>query len=439
MGGERSRDHRDIAKGDSVDLETIPQQARERIEKISKADLLVGVLADHANDAPAMVRQALAGFNETPRTVVFQGDHVAASPNGADAGSVDSGAAQEEGVFVVPWTLLSPDASVSPVQSMANAYQFILAAGDKLGVQACCIVGSDLQTVTSEWISRLVQPILQGGFDLVTPCYAHGKFEGLLNSSLISPLNRALYGTRLQNPLGPDLSMSRSMFQRMLGAEQGNKPAGSQTRTLASLAPTAICGGFKICQAYLGPRTFPPTDWTNLSSLLVQVLGPIFLDVERNATCWQRARPPVSPPIVGERMMMAEDKGAVDVRRMLELFQLGARDLPEIWGLVLPPTSLIELRKLSRLQPDQFRMPDDLWVHIVYDFALGYRLRTISRDHLLRAMTPLYLGWVASHSLEMENAPARAVEQRLERLCHVFEANRSYLVSRWRWPDRFNP
>jgi hypothetical protein len=39
----------------------------------------------------------------------------------------------------------------------------------------------------------------------------------------------------------------------------------------------------------------------------------------------------------------------------------------------------------------------------------------------------------------MQNAAAGAGEQRLERLCQAFEASRPYLVSRWRWPDRFNP
>jgi hypothetical protein len=107
--------------------------------------------------------------------------------------------------------------------------------------------------------------------------------------------------------------------------------------------------------------------------------------------------------------------------------------------LVLPPASLLEIRKLSRLTADQFRMPDPLWVRIVYDFALGHRLRTISRDHLLPALTPLYLGWVASYALEMELQGAIAVEDRLLRLSREYEAAKPYLVSRWRWPDRFSP
>jgi hypothetical protein len=180
-------------------------------------------------------------------------------------------------------------------------------------------------------------------------------------------------------------------------------------------------------------------DWTNLSSLLAQVLGPVFLDIERNAACWQKPRESVYTPSFGDREAVSEDHSAADVGRMLELFRLGTRDLLEVWSLILPPTTLLGLRKLSTLPSEQFRMPDELWARTVYDFALGHRLRTINRDHLLRAMTPLYLGWLASYALEMQNATMRAAEQRLEQLCQAFETTKPYLVSRWRWPDRFNP
>jgi hypothetical protein len=99
----------------------------------------------------------------------------------------------------------------------------------------------------------------------------------------------------------------------------------------------------------------------------------------------------------------------------------------------------VELRKLSRGGPAAFRMPDVTWAHVVYDFALAHRVRTISRDQMLRALTPIYLGWVASYSLELENASPEAVEQRLEKLCVAYEETKAYFVSRWRWPDRFNP
>ncbi len=38
-----------------------------------------------------------------------------------------------------------------------------------------------------------------------------------------------------------------------------------------------------------------------------------------------------------------------------------------------------------------------------------------------------------------QTAGPAEVEARIERLARAYEANKSYLVSRWRWPDRFNP
>jgi hypothetical protein len=63
----------------------------------------------------------------------------------------------------------------------------------------------------------------------------------------------------------------------------------------------------------------------------------------------------------------------------------------------------------------------------------------MDRGQLLRSMTPLYLGWVASWVNEVRALEAPLAEERLERLCEAFEAEKPYLISRWRWPDRFTP
>jgi hypothetical protein len=129
----------------------------------------------------------------------------------------------------------------------------------------------------------------------------------------------------------------------------------------------------------------------------------------------------------------------VDVRPMIDSFVLAYRNLLDVWNLVLPPATLLDLKRLTLVPPERFRLPDDLWARIVFDFALGHRLRAISRDHLLRALAPAYLAWVASYALEMQGATRAAADARVERLCLAFEAEKPYLVRRWRWPDRFNP
>lgn len=427
--------------------EAKPVQARQDLEQIGTADLLVGILdggVDQAANAVAMVREAVGKLPGPLRTVVTGNAALpenavpeAAVPDAAKHadGEAAPAAPQDTSFLVLPGPAVNGDA-MSPAQSVSEGYRWILTLASKLNVRACCVIASNLQTVTPQWFYLLTQPVLEMGFDLVTPCYAHHVFEGLLNTSTISPLYQALYGQQVQNPLGPDLGFSRGALQRVLG----NAKAKTMDHPLVSLAPAVMGAGLKTCQAYVGTRQYPPTDWTNASSLLAQILDPIFAEIEVNAAAWQRIRGSRAVPDFGEpEQAPGEDTGALDVPRMLESFHLGIRDLRDIWGLVLPPSSLFELAKLARLPQEQFRMPDLLWARIVYDFALGHRLRTISRDHLLRAMTPLYLGLVASYALELGPRGEAETGRVAGRLYPAFESAKPYFVSRWRWPDRFNP
>jgi len=413
-----------------VEDNLIPQQALEKIEQIDAADLVVGILADLDQETVTMVHEALRRLHGDPRIVVLSSNGSSAPAN-TDSMSSGKGAS----LSVVPWPLIGPDTSGAPIQSISTAYQSIFAASEKLGARAGCVIASKLDGANPHWVYQLMQPVLETGFDLAAPYYARRKFEGLLNSSIIGPLIRCLYGKRIQNPLGPDLGFSRALF----GMLHGSGRNGQQVHPLASLAPVAICDNLRVCQVHVGSRVLPPTDWTNISSLLVQALGPVFLAMERNAACWQKTRGSAPVPGFGEPFAPSDDSAALDVNRLVNSFQLGIRDLQEIWALVLPPATLLELRKLGRLTPEQFQMPDELWARIVFDFALAHRLRTINREHLLRSMTPLYLGWAAGYAREVEAAEGAVAERRLERLSNTYEVSKPYLVSRWRWPDRFNP
>jgi glucosylglycerate synthase len=418
-----------------VEVEHIPELVQPKVEQVDSADLVVGVIAELDQEGVAAVCEALRTLPGSPRVVVLR-DERAADPGQNNAGAAESSASP---CHVVRWPLSGSGTPDAPVAGMAAAYQSVFAAGEKFGARACCVIVSRLEVATPGWVRELAQPLVERGLDLVLPNYARRKFEGLLNSSIIAPLLRCLYGKRIHNPLGPDLGISRRLFQKMLATERASGGGGNRVHPFASVTPAALCENLQVCEVHLAARIYPPTDWMNISSLLAQILSPIFLDMERNAACWQRMRPSVSVPAIGEPVLVSQDTGTVDISRMMESFQLGVRDLQDIWGLVLPPSSLFELRKLARLPSEQFRMPDELWVRIVYDFALAHRLRTINRDHLLKSMTPLYLAWVSSYAHDLETAGRAALEERLERLSVAYESGKTYLVSRWRWPDRFNP
>jgi len=393
-------------------------------EQIGSAELVVGFVPA-TNEAPAMA-DAIARIIESVPAAQAVLIHPPYSEEAVAPPATDA-----------HWRLvadprLAQDRSALP-QSLGDSFRIIFDASLKAGARKCAVIASDPSIVTAEWVQLLLQPAAEQQFDLVAPCYALHPFEGLINRAIVYPLVRALYGKRIRNPLGPDFGISNVLLDRMVSGSRARR------HPLASLAAEAVTGRMQICQSHLGPRVLPGADWANLSSILAQVLGPLFLDMDRLAQYWQRARG--SEPIAefGTPTYAAGPESAVEVKGLIASFGLGARNLPEVWGMILPPSTLVELRRLARQETAAFRMPDETWARIVYDFGLAHRLNTINRDQMLRALTPIYLGWVASYALELENASPEAVEQRLEQLCLAYENTKSYLVARWRWPDRFNP
>jgi glucosylglycerate synthase len=423
-----------------VETDAIPQDVQEQIDS---ADLVVGLLAEFDTETIAKTYNALRALPEPLRIAVVENNQSEAkapadSADPENSSSVE-GVKNTAAVFRVPPPWKGPDGNATGPLRMFAACQSVFVVAEKLRARGCCVIASSVENAGPEWVWQLAQPLFQGKADLVLPHYARRRFDGLLNNGIIAPLLRALYGKRVNNPMGPDFAISQRLIQKMLEARAGGNANGGRRHPFASLTPTALCENWQVVEMHLGARNYPPADWTGMSSILADVLSPVFLDMERNAACWQRTRASAPVATIGRLFSLDHDTGEVDTSRMVEAFQLGNRELQEIWGLVLPASTLFELRKLERLALEQFRMPDELWVRIVYDFALAHRLRTISRDHLLRSMTPLFLAWVASYAQDLKTSGARSPDGRLERLSLAYEACKSYLVSRWRWPDRFNP
>jgi hypothetical protein len=331
-------------------------------------------------------------------------------------------------------------APISGIPARRAALQTIFTLGAQLGSKAGAVVEPDVRSLTPEWVERLLQPVLEEDFDFVTPVYQRHKFEGAINSAIVYPFTRAVYGKRIRNPLAGDLAFSG----RLMTAFAESDSADSNATATADLPPlaAAIMGRFRICQAAVGPRVVATRDSgaADLSATLAQVLFGVFDEMDRSAAFWQKVRGSEDARIYGSPLgSPPEPPAQIAVKRMIDSFRLGYTDLQEIWMLVLPPATLLELKRMARRSEEEFRFADDIWARTVYDFAVGYHMRVIDRAHLLRAMTPLYLGWVASFVLEMQNATLEQADARIERVCAAFEAQKRYLISRWRWPDRFNP
>lgn len=319
----------------------------------------------------------------------------------------------------------------------AGALRAALQAAQRSGAQACAMVDSGLETMDPERIERLVAPVLRDGFDYVSPYYLRRVNEGAMTKGIVYPMFRALYGARLRQPAAGEFGCSARLAAHLLEQDFWDAEQ-AQVGIDLWVAIAAVSGDFRPCEAPLGVRRVAPREMSpDLSTTLAQIAGALFADLEVHVDVWQRTRGSTSPPVVGTAPAPADEPAAVNVDGLTESFRLGYRELRDIWTWVLPPRTIVELRKLTDTPPDRFRFDDRLWAGIVYDFAIGYSLHVMPRDHLLRCLAPLYSGWWASFMLEMQSATGDEVEARVERVCQGFESEKRYLISRWRWPERF--
>ena len=286
--------------------------------------------------------------------------------------------------------------------------------------------------------------VVENGFDFVSPCYLRHKYEGTIVSGIVYPLTRALYGKRIQQPTGGEFAVSGKLLKYLMRQPQldGDAATFGAAGSIIDVWITiqAATGGFRLAQAFLGPRILSQAEPVpDVSSVLVQALRSVFTEMDRTSSFWQRVRGSEQVQSYGVRQEITAEPGPVDITPMLQSFRIGYQNLQDIWRMVLPPATSMELKRMSFQSPDVFRFDDALWARIIYDFALAWRLRTMDRDHLLKAMTPLYLGWVASYVNSVVDATSAQAQDRIEKLCLAYETQKGYLIARWRWPDRFSP
>ncbi len=402
-------------------------------------DVVVGLAThNHASTAGQVVREtraALERFDASVRWCIIA----------ADGGSADGTlermreAAGDTSVLVeAPYTLQTSDALDLPYHGLpgrARALHAILSEAWERRARACFVLDARSIASSADWLGA-IDPLLAEELDFVAPMYdRHPATAGLLRG-LVAPVFRALYGVRLTSPLASEFACSRRLIEAVLRDPVWHTDAGQRGIDLW-LPTAAVTGGFHLAEAHIGMRTGDERPEIDVAAIVAQIVGLLFIDMERRVQVWQRIRGSRAVPHIGHPR--GPEAPRVDAAPLIESFRLGYGALQEVWAEVLPPGAILQWRRLAVQPTEGFRVDDALWARTIYDFAMGHRLRVINRDHLLRSLTPMYLAWLASFILQVRHTDAAEAEARIERLGLAFETEKPYLISQWRWPERFRP
>jgi hypothetical protein len=330
-------------------------------------------------------------------------------------------------------TLHSISTTYAATPSSGMALRAILAAADLLRAKACVVMSPGSANVDSEWLASLLRPVYRDGFELVTPTYRRHKFEGMLITNLLYPMIRALYGVRMREAYPPEFGFSGRLGSQFLGQHVWSDAAsGDDDSVELRFILTAITGGSRICQSFLGDKDHIERRAADLVPALRQTAGALFSALETDFSVWSSVAGSNPIPTTGADQAVLLEPMRINRKRLREMFATGVAELESVFQSILSPSTLAELQQIARLGEEEFRYPAELWVKTVYEFAASYQKSVISRDHIIQALAPLFRGRVLTFVIENRNASADDVENNIEGLCLEFERLKPYLLQIWK-------
>ena len=162
-----------------------------------------------------------------------------------------------------------------------SALRTIFRIAAELDVKACCVVDSDLRSITPGWIELLVSPVLRHGYEFVSPLYSRHRYDGTITNTIVYPMTRALYGKRIRQPIGGDFGFSGGLADRFLEYDRWDGPVARYGIDIF-MTTTALAEGMKPCQAFLGAKLHDPKDpGADLQPMMIEVVSTLFELMER--------------------------------------------------------------------------------------------------------------------------------------------------------------
>jgi hypothetical protein len=314
-----------------------------------------------------------------------------------------------------------------------TAVRALFEVARELKVKAFVMVDSDLRSIVPEWIELLAGPILKGGYDYVAPMYSRYKYDGTITNNIAYPLTRALYGTRIRQPIGGEFAVSGDLLARYLELDTFDDLTARFGIDIW-MTHSAINEGFAVCQARLGAKIHDAKDpASDLGPMFRQVVGTLFRLAGHYEDRWLRVRGSHPIPEYGFERVIAPEMIDVNHAKLIDNLDQARLTQADTWRDMLAPEQLERVMALEMPDaPADFHFPAELWVRCLYDTLVAFHRPGADRERLLAALTPLYFGRTAGFISDTLQLTTDQAERVIDDQARQFEDLKPYLVSRWR-------
>ena len=391
---------------------------QQQLRSLAPADVVVGIPSyNEADSIGHVVRQADIGIREYfsgLRGVIINVDND--SPDGTREACLTAGSRTPQVYISTPEGL----------RGKGRNFYNLLHAASLLDARAVVAVDADLTSITPQWIRNFAAPILDEGYDYITPVYARNEYDGSITNHICYPLLYGLLGKDIRQPIGGDFGFSVRFARHLL--QRKWQESTFEYGIDIFMTVNALLGDFAVAQTTLGAKIHKPSA-PKLGPMFSQVVNTLFTYLVRHSDQWsltgQAQRLPRLDGIeVLEPQGLALDYKAIK-RTALHQYDVAVDRLARY----LTPESDARLKDL--VATGRMRLGPTLWSHIVYDLLYSFgNGRGGARAAIVEALKSVFFLRAASFyrgTLDMDHAES---ESKIEKQARVFRRERKYLAAK---------
>ncbi len=399
--------------------------AREKIERLGSAEIVVGIPAYLCDDSIVnvikTVRRGLDTHFHGARALIMV----------SDGGSTDDTRDAAMAYDVKSFNIEKIITIYRGLPGKGSAIRAIFEAAAFLKPKAIALFDSDLASITPRWVKNILDPVING-YDFVAPDYIRYKFDATITNSIAYNLTRALFGCRIRQPIGGDFGVSLRLARHCLDEDDVWETDIARFGIDIWLTTTAIVAGFAICQAPLGVKVHGEKDpAADLGPMYRQVVGTMFRIMETTEHFWKNVQGSRDIPTIGEYPREEPAPFDINLDELVEYFQTGYFNFNGVWRQILEEKDMAAYEGLVKSSPTDFFLPIETWVRTVYCYASAFHATPRQRMKVLNTMIPLYYARVASLVNELKDKDGRVAEALFQEQAGVFEDMKPYLLGIW--------
>lgn len=260
-----------------------------------------------------------------------------------------------------------------------------------LGVRAMVCVDADLISIAPQWVDYMVRPVLEKGFDYLTPLYARHKYDGTITNNICYPLIYGVFGRDIRQPIGGDFALSCRLARHILSVPWHRTT--HQYGVDIFMTMQALLGGYEVGQVGLGSKVHKPSA-PKLGQMFIQVVSTALLTVADTFQIWKSVAAVTKPPVFGlEELGPAQDL-EVDRELIRENAGRGFRESVDALREYLNPR-LVERLEETFAESDGPRIDTEFWVDILFEVIAAFAGGG-DATRLAESMRGLYFGRVYS-------------------------------------------